>query len=395
MAILRDVPRPVRRLFLIAIVARTPYAAISLLLIVRTKELTGSYAASGLVVGALSVAIAVASPWIGRLVDRRGQTGVLRMTVALSAAALVTFGLLPRGTPLIVLMACAAVAGAATPPIGACMRTLYGTLLDGNRLHRVYALESAALEITYIAGPVLMLAIASIAGTGTAVILAGATLGAGTLVFAATRESRAWRGTARDAAAARGGVWRLPGLQTIIIAIGLAGATFGAIEVAVPAACQAAGAKGATGPLLGVWGLGSMLGGLLAARAGAPSDAARWLAILLAALGLGDLALVPIGAPAALAPILLVAGAAIAPLLGTAYSLVDRVAPGDGQTEAFAWLTTAIGIGLAGGSALAGALVQASGAGAGFATAAALGLVACALTTARRASLAVPAPLPA
>src|SRR5947199_7983400 len=135
-------PRPVLRLFLIAIVARTPYAAISLLLIVRTKELTGSYAASGVVVAALSVAVAVASPWIGRLVDRRGQTAVLRATVAISTSALVTFALLPHGTPLLALVACAAVAGAATPPIGACMRTLYGTLIDGDRLPRVYSPES-------------------------------------------------------------------------------------------------------------------------------------------------------------------------------------------------------------------------------------------------------------
>ena len=68
--------------------------------------------------------------------------------------------------------------------------------------------------------------------------------------------------------------------------------------------------------------------------------------------------------------------------------LVDRVAPSDGQTEAFAWLTTAIGIGLAGGSTMSGAFVQASGAGAGFATAAALGLIACVVTVARRWSLA-------
>ena len=102
----------------------------------------------------------------------------------------------------------------------------------------------------------------------------------------------------------------------------------------------------------------------------------------------------PVGSPGGLAPILLVAGAAIAPLLGTAYSLVDRVAPGDGQTEAFAWLTTAIGLGLAGGSALAGALVEASGPGGGFATAASLGLLACVLTTARRASLATAGTVP-
>jgi len=387
------VPRPVLRLFTITILARTPFAAVGLLLIIRTKELTGSYAASGLVVAAGSIALAVSSPWVGRLVDRRGQTGALRVATTLCAAAIATFALLPAGTPLAALVACAAVAGAATPPIGACMRTLYPTLLEGDALHRVYAIESAVLELTYILGPALMLAIASAAGTATALIAAAAALAVGTLVFSATRESRGWRATPGEGRR-RGGALRSPGLQTLALAVGLAGATFGAVEVAVAAACQAAGAKGATGVLLAVWGLGSMLGGFAAARAGAPADAARWLALLLAALGLGDLALVPIASPAALAPILLVAGAAVAPLLGTAYTLVDRVAPASGQTEAFAWLTTAIGIGLAGGSALSGALIQASSAGAGFAVAAALALIACALTTARRASLATAGTVP-
>jgi predicted MFS family arabinose efflux permease len=385
------VPRPVLRLFAIAIVARTPYAAVGLLLIVRTKELTGSYAASGLVAGASSIALALASPWVGRLVDRTGQTAVLRSAVVLNASALISFALLGHGTPLGALVACAAVAGAATPPIGACLRTLYGTLAEGDRLHKLFAIESAALEITYIAGPLVMLAIASLAGTATALIAGAATFGLGTLAFSATPESRDWRARAADGPRRRGGAMRSPGLQTIVIAVGLAGATFGAVEVAVPAACQAAGVKGATGALLAVWGLGSMLGGLLAARGSAPADAARWLALLLAALGVGDLALVPVSAPAALAPLLLVAGAAIAPLLGTAYAIVDRVTSGGGQTEAFAWLTTAIGIGISGGSALSGALVDAGGPGAGFAGAAAIGLVACAITSARRASLAVPA----
>jgi predicted MFS family arabinose efflux permease len=384
-------PRAVLRLFSIAIVARTPQAATGLLLIVRTKDLTGSYAASGLVAGAASVALALVSPWVGRLVDRNGQTTVLRVAVVLNAGALTTFGLLAHGTPFGLLVACAAVSGAATPPIGACMRTLYPALVDGELLHRVFAIESAALELTYILGPLLMLAVASLAGTGTALVVSAAALGGGTLVFSATRESRAWRAPAAGVVRRRGGALRSPGLQTIAIAIALAGATFGAIEVAVPAACQAAGSKGATGPLLAIWGLGSMLGGLLAARAAAPAGAAHRIVLLLAGLGVGDLALVPVSALSALAPLLLVAGAAIAPLLGIAYSVVDRVTPSGGQTEAFAWLTTAIGVGISGGSALAGALVDAGGPGAGFAAAAAVGLVGCAITSARRGSLAAPA----
>jgi predicted MFS family arabinose efflux permease len=331
------------------------------------------------------------SPWVGRLVDRNGQTTVLRVAVVLNAGALTTFGLLAHGTPFGLLVACAAVSGAAAPPIGACMRTLYPALVDGELLHRVFAIESAALELTYILGPLLMLAVASLAGTGTALVVSAAALGGGTLVFSATRESRAWRAPAAGVVRRRGGALRSPGLQTIAIAIALAGATFGAIEVAVPAACQAAGSKGATGPLLAIWGLGSMLGGLLAALAAAPADAAHWIVLLLAGLGVGDLALIPVSALSALAPLLLVAGAAIAPLLGIAYSVVDRVTPSGGQTEAFAWLTTAIGVGISGGSALAGALVDAGGPGAGFAAAAAVGLVGCAITSARRGSLAAPA----
>src|SRR6185295_3620271 len=96
--ILRGVPRPVLRLFTITILARTPFAAVGLLLIIRTKELTGSYAASGLVVAAGSIALAVSSPWVGRLVDRRGQTGALRVATTLCAAAIATFALLPAGT---------------------------------------------------------------------------------------------------------------------------------------------------------------------------------------------------------------------------------------------------------------------------------------------------------
>ena len=386
-------PRPIVRLFAISILARVPLAAVGLLLIVRTKELTGSYAASGLVAGVASITNALSAPALGRLVDRRGQTAVLQVCAWLAAGALVAFALLPDGTGLGAPVACAAIYGVATPPLGACLRTLYPALLEGDRLHRAYALESAALELTYIAGPLLLLGIASVAGAATALLVSAAVLAAGTAAFAAARESRSWRAALADRTSGRAGAIHSPGLRTIVIAVGLAGATFGAVEVAVPAACQAAHAKGATGPLLAVWGLGSMLGGVAAARSDAPADAARWLALLLAAVGLGDLALVPVASPAALAPLLLVAGAGVAPLMGTAYSLVDRVAPDGRQTEAFAWLSTAIGIGLAAGSAIAGALVDAAGPGAGFATAAAAGLVACATTSARRTSL--PAPTPA
>lgn len=386
-------PRPVLRLFAISIFARTPLAAIGLLLIVRTKELTGSYAASGVVAGVASVANAVSSPALGRLVDRRGQTVVLVVAGAATVAALAGFAALPEGVSVAGPLTAAAVAGVATPPLGACLRTLYPRLLGGEMLHRVFALESAALEITYVAGPLLLLGLATATSAAIALLAAAGVLGAGTIAFAAAPESRHWRGTGTAGEpAGRGGAIRSTGLQTIVIALALVGASFGSIEVAVPAICQAQGVGGATGPLLALWGLGSMLGGLVAARAAAPSDAARWLVVLLLGLTVGDLLLVPASSLALLAPLLLVAGAGIAPLLATANSLIGRVAPDGALTEAFAWLSTAIGAGLATGSSISGALVDAGGPGAGFATAAAAGLIACVVTNARRGSLAASGP---
>jgi MFS family permease len=387
-------PRPVIRLFAISIFARTPLAAVGLLFIVRTKELTGSYAASGLVAGVASVANALSAPTLGRLVDRRGQTSVLVGCGAATVVALVAFAVLPDGVPVVAPLVVAAIAGVATPPLGACLRTLYPTLLGGPVLHRAFALESAALEITYIAGPLLLLGLATATSAATALLAAAVVLGAGTALFAAAPESRAWKGAVAGEPAGRGGAIRSAGLRTIVIALALVGATFGAIEVAVPAFCQAHDVQGAAGPLLALWGLGSMLGGIVAARAAAPHDAARWLVVLLVGLTIGDLLLVPASSLALLAPLLLLAGAGIAPLLATANSLIGRVAPDGARTEAFAWLSTAIGLGLAAGASAAGGLVDASGPSAAFATAAAAGVAACAITNARRASLPAPEPLP-
>ena len=52
-------------------------------------------------------------------------------------------------------MACAAVAGAAQPPVGACMRSLWPVLTpDADLRHAAYSLEGVAMEVIYILGPV-------------------------------------------------------------------------------------------------------------------------------------------------------------------------------------------------------------------------------------------------
>ena len=57
-----------------------------------------------------------------------------------------------------------------------------------------------------------------------------------------------------------------PGVRTLLGTMIVVGAGVGIIEVAVPALCEAAGAPSATGFVLGLWGLGSLVGGVVASR---------------------------------------------------------------------------------------------------------------------------------
>jgi predicted MFS family arabinose efflux permease len=110
--------------------------------------------------------------------------------------------------------------------------------------------------------------------------------------------------------------------------------------------------------LLGVWGLGSLLGGLAAAQAAPPADRVRRLCVFLALLTAGHALLALPAGLLGLAVLLLLAGAAIAPAFGIANTLVDSVAPAGAVTEAFTWLATRIARGLALGSAIGGALAD-------------------------------------
>jgi MFS family permease len=379
-------------LFAISIVARLPLATLTIGLLVHVKHLTGSFGAAGLVSGALAVAQGVGGPLLGRLADRRGQTMVLVGSALVAATALGVLGTLRPGTPVGLLVSLAGLLGLATPPVGACMRTLFPTLVpsdDGQR--RAYAIDAAASELTWVSGPPLVLLVGTLWGSGTALITVGAVLLVATLLFAASRASRRWQSSAH-VTRAPGGALRSAAMRTLVLVMVGVGVLFGATEVAVAAAADALGHPAATGQLLGLWGLGSLVGGVVATRVGGGARTGRGLAVLLAALGAGHLLLAPASTSVVtLGAVLALAGTMIAPILASAYALVDDAAPAGTVTEAFAWLATATAIGTSAGAAAAGAIADASGSAAAFVVA---GLAAVAAALLALLRLATPAATP-
>jgi MFS family permease len=379
------------RLFALSLVARLPETMFSVGLLVHAAHLTGSFAAAGMVTGAYGVALGVGGPLLGKLADRRGQTIALVASAGAAVPLVGAVALLPVGAPLPAIVALAAGIGLATPPVGACMRTLFPSLLDDPAaLRGAYAAEATASELTWIAGPPLALGLGALWSTGAALAAAGAVLAVATVAFAAQPASRAWRPVA-SAPRQPGGSLRAPAMRTLVIALVAVGALFGAVEVAVTAAAAQLGSTAAAGPLLGVWGAGSLIGGLLATRLGGGAHGAKGLALMLAALTAGHLLLIPAaGSLVALAAALLVAGAAIAPTYATVHAMVENAAPAGTATEAFAWLATAIAIGASAGAACAGTLADGTGPVAALALAVGAGALATVTTVARAWTLPAP-----
>ena len=370
--------------------------ALGLLLILHTQELTGSYGRGGLAAAVYSLALGISNPALARVVDRRGQTLVLRTGGTIAAIAIALVALLPDSTPLGVIMACAAVGGAAQPPIGACMRALWPSLVDGpDGRHVAYSLESAALEAVYICGPVVIVAGIGSWSVKAALLVCAATQVAGNYAFAAHPASRGFtpepRGEHRDLSGAlRGG-----GVRVLVAVFALCGLAVGAVEVVVPASLDGMGHRELTGLLLGVWGVGSLVAGVVTARVGAPRNATRRLAVLLALWGALHGAIGLAVTPAELALALLLAGAVIAPTFIVSNGMLDSLAPAGTLTEAFTWTSTGMVAGVAAGAALAGALVDATSPGTAMAALGSGGLLAALVVRSAASSALAPAASPA
>ena len=353
---------------------RLPSSMVPLALLLMVQEQTGSYAVAGGVSATYGIATALVAPVLGRLADRRSPRGVLLAQSALYPLLLTLAAVVVLvGSPVWALLAAAGAVGASTPLVSGTVRALWSRV-DPRVRPTAYALDATATELVFVAGPSLVAVLALVASPSIALAVAGVLGVAGALGIATSAAMRAWV----PAPAGRRPLFATvttPGMPRILLSGTALMLGIGALEVAVPAFADAAGAPGMSGLLLAVWALGSAGGGLwFGARmisATLPRQY-RW-GLLGVTVGLAPLAAV--SSPWLLGVLLFLGGTAIAPTLTVQSSLVGSIAPASATTEAFTWLSTvsfgASAIGAAVGGALietefgvAGALVLATMAGA-------------------------------
>jgi len=357
----------VGRLLVSSVVGRLPSGMFSLAILLFVHGRTGSFLAAGVAVGAFSLAGAAIGPLLGAQVDRHGQTRVLLGAALVQAGLLVGQVLVTQaGTPVAATIALAGLAGGALPPIGGCVRALWSEVAHGEELQTAYALDATTQETIWTLGPLLVGLTAGFASPAAAVLLCAALTVAGALYFATSKLSRGWRADRRERT--RGSaLGASPNLRMLLYTVVLAGVVIGAVEVGLPALAVGQGARWSSGPLLALFSLGSMIGGLIySARSWALEIGRRYSAILMAMAA----AVAPLIVVHALAPVFalsVLAGLCLAPMISCQFSLVGALAPEGTVTEAFTWHRAATVAGMAAGSALGGSLIDAHGPGGAFA----------------------------
>ena len=149
-----DVPR----LLAMVLVMRMPVGMMSLAMLMHLRELSGSFAFAGGMVGTYLVAMAASAPVQGRVIDRYGPRGALLVTGVVQPLLL---GLLLLAQPLHLALAAiaplAALAGAFVPPMSVLTRTLWRYRFEKPDERRTaFAIDSVLIEINFTVGPALI-----------------------------------------------------------------------------------------------------------------------------------------------------------------------------------------------------------------------------------------------
>jgi MFS family permease len=310
------------------------------------------------------------SPSLGRLIDRFGMGRVLAPLALVFPCALVAMALAgSKGAPATLTAALALVSGATLPPLGACMRSLWPTLIAGPDLRATaFAIDAVTQELAFVLGPPLLALLVAVANPRFALFAAAAAGGLGAGVFAVRARSR-HATTRRSSGALRSSaVRRLLALSIVL------GGSFGATEVAMPAFSEHHGARAAAGLILAALALGSACGGAIFGARAPRVSVVRRLEAALAAYALLIIPLLAAPSIPVMALAAFLAGMPIAPAFAGTYVLLDRFSVTGAATETFAWNTTAIFAGASIGTAAGGALIAPGSYRAAIGLAAGLGL---------------------
>lgn len=345
---------------LAGLIGRLPIGMLGLGMTLLIVAETGSYALAGATSAAITLSIALVSPFGSRLADRIGQPRAIPLLMAVSIPSfLLLTTAVALAWPVWLWFLFSAVGGAAWPNLGVMTRTRWvGIARNGAERSSAFSLETMADEFAFIVGPVLASALAFQLFPAAAVLAGLAFTVVGGLALALLR------GTAPAPAAREttggGHVLRYPGMWSMTFVMLALGGVFGGISVSTIAFAEQTD-PALTGVLLGSFAVGSFLSALLVGR-----QQRTWrltsqvrLATITLTVALTPLAFV--SEPWLYALVAFIAGLNISAVVIGSFGLIERMVPNARLTEGMTVMVSGMSLGVAAATTASGVIIDASG----------------------------------
>jgi MFS family permease len=361
-----------RAALLLGFFIRVPLFAGGIILTLHVvTALHRSYGEAGLLTAAATIALALSSPWRGRLLDRRGLRRVVVPSLVVQA---VCWSIAPW-VDYWPLLGLAALGGLFAVPTFSILRQVLVAAVPEDQRRTALSLDSIGTEFSFMAGPALGVWAATMWHTGWAIfVFEWLSIIAGIVLAVLNPALRAAAQLARDLDQEEGPApvrsWFSLQVLAVLAASAAATVVLAGTDVSIVATLRDMGAQQHIGWVLALWGAGSIVGGVVYG-AWHRSIEAFWL--------LAGLALVT--APVALAAnlpvaavLILVSGLFCAPTITATVDTLTRLVPERSRGEAIGWHGSSMTAGMALGAPVAGFAIDSGGWRWGYVVVSVLGL---------------------
>jgi MFS family permease len=346
----------------IGVLCRFPQPIYQMAILFVAYNYTHSWSIPAALSSTVALTYALFSPFIASLIDKFGQSKVcLRLTIVYIISMLGVIFSFVYSWPLYILFPFTALTGASQYYYGSLSRMRWNHIVkNAKHLHTAYAFETAADDFTYILGPVLGVILATgplpIISLVIIVIIAGFS----NIIFAnlhaseppilevSEEQKKADKDFVKP-------LIKIHGVSYCITAAAVLGLNFGIVNVSISAIYTHAGHSSISGFILAIGSFASLFSGLLYGLVHIKMPQTKRMVILIFFDTLvlanytylyNNLYLIPI--------VVFCSSAAIAPTFTVLNTLIRDTVPDARLTQGFSWLSSAVNLGSAAGSLIAG-----------------------------------------
>jgi MFS family permease len=363
--------RELRRIIFSSILPRLPAGINGLSLTLMVQSFYESFAIGGTVSAAYLMALGIASPLLGRFVDRNGPRKALvpfGIAHAIAIVLLVIAAWQRVSAPL--LMVFAFVAGMTFPPVSMTVRAMWRkSKLPDNTKQLGFALEGVIMETIFVCGPLIVSLFLFMKSPAAALLFSAVIMLIGIVLFARSGAIERW-GEVELAERHWLGPLKIMGVRRALMVSMLLGATFGLQEIGMMGVTKAAGNEAAVGWLFAAYSIPSAIAGLMYGTRQFAWPLNRQMAMGHAWIAVFSLLLASVSSLWLFAIGCALCGLAVGPAITASQMQLGKLTPAEYSTEAFTWSMTLFMIALGGAFAIGGWLIESFGVGAAMFSAA-------------------------